>query len=80
MSPIPRRPTRPAGPVAHLLGLATLAALILLVGGATVVSAETPASHKRKPRRSQYVPDVCAALGIPCITNLGMMRREGWRL
>ena len=39
MSPIPRRPTRPAGPVAHLLGLATLAALLLLVGGATVVSA-----------------------------------------
>ena len=48
--------------------------------GATVVTAETPAATKRKPRRAMYVPDVCAALGIACISNLGMMRREGWRL
>jgi Domain of unknown function (DUF4411) len=47
---------------------------------ATVVTAETPAATKRKPRRSLYIPDVCAALGIPCISNLGLMRREGWKL
>ena len=50
------------------------------MNGATVVTAETPAATKRKPRRAMYVPDVCAALGMPCISNLGMMRREGWRL
>jgi hypothetical protein len=48
--------------------------------GAVVVSAETPASHKRKPKRAMYVPDACGQLGIACITNLGMMRREGWKL
>jgi len=47
---------------------------------AVVVTAETPAAHKRKPRRSLYIPDVCAALGMPCISNLGMMRREGWKI
>lgn len=47
---------------------------------AVVVTAETPAAHKRKPKRSQYIPDVCAALGMTCISNLGMMRREGWTL
>lgn len=48
--------------------------------GAVVVTAETPASHKRKPRRSMYIPDVCSQLGMTCISNLGMMRREGWTL
>ncbi len=48
--------------------------------GATVVTAETPAATKRKTRRSMYIPDVCAALGVPCIANLGMMRKEGWRI
>jgi hypothetical protein len=47
---------------------------------AVVVTAETPAAHKRKPKRSMYIPDVCAALGMTCISNLGMMRREGWKL
>lgn len=45
-----------------------------------VVTAETPASHKRKPKRSLYIPDVCAAMGMTCITLVGMMRREGWRI
>lgn len=48
--------------------------------GAVVVTAETPAAHKRKPKRSMYIPDVCSALGMTCISNLGMMRREGWTL
>jgi hypothetical protein len=47
---------------------------------ATVVTSETPAASKRKARGSLYIPDVCAALGVPCINNLGMMRREGWNL
>jgi hypothetical protein len=50
------------------------------IQGAVVVTAETPAATKRKPRRSMYIPDVCAARGMPCISNLGMMRREGWTL
>lgn len=50
------------------------------IQGAVVVTAETPAAHKRKPKRSMYIPDVCAALGMACISNIGMMRREGWSL
>jgi hypothetical protein len=50
------------------------------LANAVVVTAETPAAHKRKPKRSLYIPDVCAALGMPCISNLGMMRREGWKI
>lgn len=43
-----------------------------------VVTQETPAAEKRNPKRSQYIPDVCRELGIPCISFLGLMRREGW--
>ena len=44
-----------------------------------VVTEETPASEKRNPRRTHFIPDVCRDLGIPCINLLGLMRREGWR-
>ena len=44
-----------------------------------VVSEETSAAEKHRPRRSHYIPDVCRELGIPCINFLGLMRREGWR-
>lgn len=47
---------------------------------AVVVTAETPASTKRKPKRSLYIPDVCSLLGMTSMSNLGMMRREGWKL
>jgi len=47
---------------------------------AIVVTAETPAATKRKPKRSMHIPDVCAALGMTSITNIGMMRREHWQL
>ena len=47
---------------------------------AVVVTAETSALQKRKPKRALYIPDVCAALGMTCINVLGMMRREGWKL
>jgi hypothetical protein len=53
-------------------------ALARLRGG-TVITQETSASEKRNPKRSHYIPDVCRELGIPCISFLGLMRREGWR-
>jgi len=43
-----------------------------------VVTSETPAAEKRKPKREFFIPDVCRELGIPCINFLGMMRREKW--
>lgn len=45
-----------------------------------VVTQETPAAEKNRPRRSHFIPDVCRELGVPCISWLGMMRREGWTL
>lgn len=45
-----------------------------------VVTQETPAAEKRKPPRSHYIPDVCRELGIPCVSLLGLMRREGWKI
>ncbi|TVP79358.1 MAG: DUF4411 family protein [Puniceicoccaceae bacterium] len=43
-----------------------------------VVTSETPAGEKRKPKREFFIPDVCRELGIPCINLLGLMRREKW--
>ena len=43
-----------------------------------VVTSETPAAEKRKPKRPFFIPDVCREMGIPCINLLGLMRREGW--
>jgi len=45
-----------------------------------VVTQETPAAEKNRPRRTHFVPDVCRELGVPCISLLGMMRREKWVL
>ena len=45
-----------------------------------VVTSETPAAEKRKPKRELFVPDVCREMGIPCINLLGLMRREKWKL
>jgi hypothetical protein len=45
-----------------------------------VVTQETPAAEKNRPRRTHFIPDVCRELGIPCISLLGMMRREKWTL
>jgi hypothetical protein len=42
------------------------------VNGATVVTEEQP--KPTKPR----IPDVCAALGVPCINMLDLIRSEGW--
>lgn len=44
-----------------------------------VVTQETPASEKRNPKRTHFIPDVCRELGLPCISFLGLMRREGWK-
>ncbi len=52
-------------------------ALAQQVGG-IVVTQETPAAEKNRPRRTHFIPDVCRELGVPCISLLGMMRREKW--
>lgn len=52
-------------------------ALAKLRGG-IVVTQETPAAEKNRPRRTHFIPDVCRELGIPCISLLGLMRREKW--
>ena len=44
-----------------------------------VVTQETSAAEKTRPRRTHFIPDVCRELGLPCISFLGLMRREGWR-
>ena len=48
--------------------------------GGIVVTQETPAAEKQQPRRTHFIPDVCRELGIPCISLLGLMRREKWVL
>ena len=45
-----------------------------------VVTQETPAAEKNRPRRTHFIPDVCRELGVPCISLLGLMRREKWTL
>jgi hypothetical protein len=49
------------------------------IRGGVVVTEETPASEKNRPRRPHFIPDVCRELGVPCISLLGLMRREQWR-
>lgn len=44
-----------------------------------VVTSETPAAEKRKPKREFFIPDVCREMGVPCINFLGLMRRERWK-
>lgn len=46
--------------------------------GGIVVTQETAAAEKNRPRRTHFIPDVCRELGIPCISLLGLMRKEGW--
>lgn len=43
-----------------------------------VVTSETPAAEKRKPKREFFIPDVCREMGVPCINLLGLMHREKW--
>ena len=45
-----------------------------------VVTQETAASEKHRPRRTHFIPDVCRELGVPCVSFLGLMRRERWIL
>lgn len=52
-------------------------ALAKLKGG-VVLSQETSAQEKHRPRRSHFIPDVCRDLGVPCVNLLGLMRREKW--
>lgn len=43
-----------------------------------VVTQETSAAEKRNPKRPMFIPDVCREMGVPCVSFLGLMRREGW--
>lgn len=45
-----------------------------------VVTQETSAAEKKNPKRTHFIPDVCRELGLPCISLLGLMRKEGWKL
>ncbi len=45
-----------------------------------VVTQETSAAEKKNPKRTHFIPDVCRELGLPCISFLGLMRREGWKM
>ena len=44
----------------------------------TVVTHETPARSKKNALRTHFIPDVCRAVGVPCIDLLELMRREKW--
>ena len=47
---------------------------LALAQGLTVVTSESERKGKVK------IPRICAALGVPSISLLDLMRREGWRL
>lgn len=66
-------------PTDALLAAAYVIALAQLRDG-IVVTQETSAAEKRNPKRTHFIPDVCRELGLPCISLLGLMRREGWKL
>lgn len=57
---------------AYVIGLAQ-------VREAAVITGETSAAEKSKPKRSHYIPDVCREIGIPCFNFLALMRREKWK-
>jgi hypothetical protein len=44
-----------------------------------VISQETSASEKHKPKQDYYIPDVCRDLGIHCTNLLGLLRKENWK-
>lgn len=45
------------------------------VQGFTVVTAERASTSAQKPR----IPDVCAAIAVPCLPLLGMFKELGWK-
>ena len=47
---------------------------VAIVHGLTVVTYEHPSGTLAKPK----IPDVCEAMGIPCIDVVGLIRAEGW--
>lgn len=44
------------------------------IEGCTVVTGEGPTGSPDRPN----IPDVCSGLGVPCISLLQLIRREGW--
>lgn len=49
---------------------------LALTQGLTVVAGERPSGNLSKPK----IPDVCSALGVPCIGVLDFFRLQGWRI
>lgn len=43
--------------------------------GATVVTEERASGKLEKPK----IPDVCAAMSVPCLNLVGFVRQQGWR-
>jgi hypothetical protein len=49
---------------------------VAMVGGHSVITGENPTGKLDVPR----IPDVCKALGIPCIRMLDFFREQKWNL
>lgn len=47
---------------------------LAIVNAGVVVTEETRSGNSTKPR----IPDVCAALSVPCVYLIGFVRLQGW--
>ncbi|HET7311078.1 MAG TPA: DUF4411 family protein [Mycobacteriales bacterium] len=47
---------------------------LAMVHGGTVVTEETKRGNLESPR----IPDVCEALGVPCVNLVGFITSQGW--
>ncbi len=61
-------------PARPRLGADPFVIALARIRGSTVVTQETPTGS---PLRLK-IPDVCGALGIPCINVLQFIRQQGW--
>lgn len=46
--------------------------------GYTIVTEETPVAQKARPPRKTPIPDVCQAMGIPCLQLRALAELEEW--
>ncbi len=61
-------------PARPRLGADPFVIAVARIRGCTVVTQETPTANPMRPK----IPDVCGALGIPCINVLQFIRQQGW--
>lgn len=47
---------------------------LAMVTGSTVVTEERKTGNLNKP----HIPDICEALGVPCVNLVGFVQLEGW--